>query len=174
MRYSTPPGYQGQKVWCRVVGDELVVVADTKYGLAEIARHRLSTPGSPRILDEHYPNHPAGNLPRQPKPRPRTAEEIAFLHLGEGAERWLVEAGAHGAQRVRSKMRKAIELSAVLGADKVEQALGLAAIAGRFGDDDLVSILDHLATAGAPTDVVFADENHSVQPGTGPWGRFGQ
>lgn len=59
------------------------MVAKTEYGLAEIARHELSTPGNPRILDEHYPNHPAGNLPRQPKPRPRTAEEIAFLDLSE-------------------------------------------------------------------------------------------
>lgn len=173
VRYSTPHGFQGQKVWCRVDGEELVVVAKTQYGLAEIARHQLSTPGNPRILDEHYPHHLGGNLPRAPKPRPRTAEEIAFLDLGEGAERWLIEAGAHGAQRVRSKMRKAVELAAVLGVSKVEEALGLAAIAGRFGDEDLVSILDHLATAGKPTDVVFADENHSVQPGTGPWGRFG-
>jgi hypothetical protein len=174
VRYSTPDGFQGEKVWCRVAGDELVIVAKTGRGLAEIARHELSTPGNPRILDEHYPNHPAGNLPRAPKPRPRTAEEIAFLDLGEGAHRWLIEAGAHGAQRVRSKMGKAVELATVLGPPKVEEALGLAAIAGRFGDDDLVSILDHLATAGRPTDVVFADENHSIQPGTGPWGRFGQ
>jgi transposase len=174
VRYSTPHGFQGQKVWCRVAGDELVIVAATEYGLAEIARHALSTPGSPRILDAHYPHHPAGNLPRQPRPRPRTADEVAFLDLGEGAHRWLIEAGAHGAQRVRSKMRKAVELAAVLGPDKIEQALGLAAIAGRFGDDDLVSILDHLATSGRPSDVVVADENHSVQPGTGPWGRFGQ
>lgn len=28
--------------------------------------------------------------------------------------------------------------------------------------------------SAAPTDVVVADESHSVQPGTGPWGRFGQ
>jgi hypothetical protein len=70
-------------------------------------------------------------------------------------------------------MRKAVELAAVLDRQQVDHALGLAAIAGRFGDADLVSILDHLATAGAPTDVVFVDENHSVQPGTGPWERFG-
>jgi transposase len=173
VRYSTPPGHVGAKVWCRVAGDELVVVARAATGLAEIARHRLSTPGNPSIADEHYPQHPGGNLPRQPKPRPRTTEEIAFLELGEGAQRWLIEAGATGAQRVRSKMRKAVELAAVLGAQQVDTALGLAAFAGRFADDDLVSILDHLATQGAPTDVVFADENHSVQPGTSPWEGFG-
>jgi transposase len=173
VRYSTPKGHVGSKVWCRVAGDELVIVAKTKAGLGEIARHELSTPGNPSIKDEHYPDHPSGNLPRQPKPRPKTAEEIAFLDLGEGAHRWLIEAGACGAGKVRSKMRRAVELATVLGARKVDEALGLAAIAGRFAEADLASILDHLATSGAPTEVVVADEAHSVQPGTGPWGRFG-
>jgi transposase len=173
VRYSTPPGHVGSKVWCRVVGEELAIVARTAAGLAEIARHELSTPGNPSIVDEHYPHHPGGNLPRQPKPRPRTAEEVAFLGMGEGAHRWLVEAAAAGATRVRSKMARAVELASLVGVAKVDEALGLAAIAGRFGDSDLASILDHLATSGTPDDVVVADENHSVQPGTSSWGRFG-
>jgi len=70
-------------------------------------------------------------------------------------------------------MNKAVELATALGDDTVDEALGLAAIAGRFGDDDLVSILDHLQRAGTPGDVVAVDEAHSVQPGTGAWGRFG-
>ena len=41
----------------------------------------------------------------------------------------LTEAAAAGAQRVRSKMARAVELAAVVGADRVDQALGLAAIA---------------------------------------------
>ena len=174
VRYSTPPGHVGAKVWCRVVGEELAIIGRTGAGLAEIARHRLSTPGNPRICDEHYPTHPGGNLPRQPRPRPRTPAEQAFLHLGEGAHRWLVEAGATGATRIRAKMAHAVELAAVVGADRIEEALGLAAIAGRFADGDLVSICDHLAAAGAPGDVVIADENHSEQPGTSGWGRLGQ
>jgi transposase len=116
VRYSTPPGHVGSKVWCRVVGEELAVVARTGTGLVEVARHRLSTPGNPRILDEHYPHHPGGNLPRPPKIRPRTAAEVAFLDLGEGAHDWLVEAAAIGAQRIRSKMVRAVELAAVVGA----------------------------------------------------------
>lgn len=174
VRYSTPPGHVGSKVWCRVVGEDLVIVAGTSAGLAEVARHQLSTPGNPRIVDEHYPNHPGGNLPRPPKLRPRTPEEVAFLGLGEGAHRWLVEAGAAGASRVRSKMAKAVELAAVVGGEKVDQALGLAAIAGRFAEEDLASILDHLAATGAVKDVVVADEAHSAQPGTSSWGRLGQ
>jgi transposase len=174
VRYSTPPGYVGSKVWCRVVGEELVIVGRAATGLVELTRHVLSTPGNPRIVDAHYPNHPGGNLPRPPRPRARTQAEEAFLNLGEGAHRWLVEAGASGVVRVRSKMNRAVELAAVLGAGQVEEALGLAAIAGRFADDDLASICDHLAGAGAVTDVVRPDEAHSVQPGTSGWERFGQ
>jgi transposase len=175
VRYSTPPGHAGDRVWCRVHGSELVIVArnDREGGLAEIARHALSTPGNPRILNEHYPHHPAGNGPRHPRPRPRTAAEEAFLHLGEGAARWLTEAAAAGTQRVRSKMARAVELAAVVGADRVDEALGLAAITGRFGDDDLAAILDHLAVSGPAGELVTADEAHSAQPGTSGWAALG-
>lgn len=174
VRYSTPPGHVGAKVWCRVVAEELAIVARTGTGLAEIARHRLSTPGNPRICDEHYPHHPGGNLPRPPKVRPRTPDEAAFLALGPGAHDWLVEAAAVGVQRMRSKMARAVELAAVVGAAAVDDALGLAAIAGRFADDDLASIVDHRAGAGAPGDVIRIDEAHSVQPGTSGWEGFGR
>jgi hypothetical protein len=173
VRYSTPPGHVGQRVWCRVHGAELVIVARAGTGLAEIARHRLSTPGNPRVCDEHYPHHPGGNGPRQPRPRPRTAGEVAFLGLGEGAARWLIEAGAAGAQRVRSKMARAVELAAVVGAASVDQALGLAAITGRFADDDLPAIVDHLAAVGQAGQTVTADEAHSAQPGTASWAALG-
>jgi transposase len=173
VRYSTPPGHVGQRVWCRVHGAELVIVARSGPGLAEITRHVLSTPGSPRICDEHYPGHPGGNGPRQPRPRPRTAGEVAFLHLGEGAGRWLTEAAAAGTQRVRAKMARAVELAAIVGTPLVDQALGLAAIAGRFGDDDLPAIVDHLALHGQAGQLAVADEAHSAQPGTGSWAGLG-
>jgi hypothetical protein len=178
VRYSTPDGHQGAAVWCRVVGDELVIVGDVAgRGLAEIARHELSTPGHPRIVDEHYPRHPAGNGPRQPKPRPRSDAETAFLALGAGAERWLVEAAAVGAQRVRSKMARAVELAALFDVELVDRALGLAATAGRFDDGDLASILERLRIEDAAIDVfaaVIADEGHSAQPGTGAWKDLGR
>jgi transposase len=173
VRYSTPPGHAGQRVWCRVAGTELVITARTARGVAEIARHQLSVPGSPSICDEHYPDHPGGNGPRQPRLRPRTPEETAFLGIGDGARRWLTEAAAAGTVRVRSKMARAVELAAVVGTDKVDAALGLAAIAGRFADDDLPAIIDHLAAEGAPGEVVIADEAHSAQPGTSGWARLG-
>src|SRR5699024_1573583 len=70
VRYSTPPGLVGAEVWVRAAGDELVVIADldalalapawagTRRGLVEVARHHLSTPGTPRIDLTHYPEHP--------------------------------------------------------------------------------------------------------------------
>lgn len=169
VRYSTPPGHVGEEVWCRIHGDELVIVGATEAGLAEIARHELSTPGNPRIVDAHYPHHRAGNGPHRPRIRPRNATEVAFLGLGAGAQRWLVEAGAVGAQRIRTKMAHAVELAALVGADVVDRALGLAAIAGRFDDGDLVSIIErqHLDDAGGPATV--ADEGQSTQPGTAAW-----
>jgi hypothetical protein len=124
VRYSTPPGWRGQSVWCRVLGEELVLVGRGEHGLEEVCRHRLATPGNPSILDEHYPHHPDGRHVHAPKPKPRTPGEIAFLALGEGAHRWLVEAGAAGANRVRAKMTRAVELAHLVGAERGRPSAG--------------------------------------------------
>jgi transposase len=175
VRYSLPAGHEGESVWCRIVGEELVICARTAPGggIRELWRHRLSTPGNPVILDEHYDGHPAGRNILEPPIRPKGAEEEAFCALGEGAGRWLREAAALGVARMRRKMRQAVDLSHVVGTDRVDYALGLAAIAGRFGDTDLVSILDHLEQ-GPGIEVVRADEAHSVQPGTLGWQAIGR
>ncbi|MFI7065309.1 IS21 family transposase [Kribbella sp. NPDC050124] len=176
VRYSTPPGLVGAEVWVRADGDELVVVADTDNGLAEVARHRLSTPGNPRINLAHYPDHPQtpDGGPRPPQPRASSPAEQAFLALGPGAQSWLVEAAAAGAQRVRSKMTAALELAALVGAAPVDAALGIAAAAGRFADGDLLAIVEHRASGSSGADLVVADEAHSVQPGTAAWKGFGR
>ncbi|MDQ0784610.1 hypothetical protein QFZ64_000107 [Streptomyces sp. B3I8] len=70
-------------------------------------------------------------------------------------------------------MARAVELATVLGNDKVDQALGLAATAGRFADD-LLSILGHIADSKPAGEVVRADESHSVQNGTIGWQALGQ
>ena len=80
------------------------------------------------------PTTRAGTDPGPPEPKARTAAEIAFLGLGTGAQRWLVEAAAVGAARIRSKMAGALELAALVGAEQVDAALMLAATAGRFDD----------------------------------------
>jgi transposase len=175
VRYSTPSGHRGRQVWCRVHGDELVITARTDLGLREVARHRLSTPGNPRIDDAHYPTHAVtGSGPRPPRPKPTSDTERAFLALGEGAHAWLVEAGASGAQRARSKMTDAVELACIVGAELVDRALGVAAAAGRFDDGDIAAITQHLAAGGGDVDAVPVDESHSAQPGTAAWDGFGR
>ncbi len=186
VRYSTPPGLVGTEVWVRVAGHELVIIADLdtlplqpgwalgRRGLVEVARHRLSTPGNPRIDLSHYPEHPQApdGSPRPPRPKARNLAEDAFLRIGEGAHTWLIEASAAGTTRIRSKMAAAVELAALVGADTVDAALGLAATAGRFAEHDLVAIVEHQATGADPAELVTVDETHSAQPGTSSWANF--
>ena len=186
VRYSTPPGLVGAEVWARVAGTELVLVADLdalprrpgwageRRGLVEVARHRLSTPGTPRIDLAHYPDHPQDphGAPRPPRPQARSAAERDFLDLGPGAHDWLIAASAAGTTRIRAKMAAALELAALVGTPAVEAALAAAAQAGRFGEEDLTAIVAHQATAAATGDLVMADETHSAQPGTATWAGF--
>ncbi|MFJ4206710.1 hypothetical protein ACIP2Y_44950 [Streptomyces sviceus] len=58
-------------------------------------------------------------------------------------------------------MAHAVELAAVLGSDRVDQALGFVAAAGRFAEDDLVSILERIAASKPVGQVARADEAHS-------------
>ena len=189
VRYSTPPGLVGAEVWVRADGDELAVVADLAalplrpdwagpgpLGLAEVARHRLSTPGNPRIDLAHYPGHPQqpDGTPRPPQARAVTEAEAAFLAIGDGARAWLTEAAAASASRVRAKMAEAVELAALAGTAAVDAALGTAALAGRFGDGDLLSIVGHQAAGSAAGEpVTVAGEAYSAQPGTSAWAGFG-
>jgi len=179
VRYSTPPGLVGNEVWVRADGDELVITAQRNHagisGLVEVARHRLSTPGNPRIDLSHYPDHPQqpDGSPKPPQPKGRSAEEKSFLALGPGAHSWLIEAAAVGAQRVRSKMTAALELAALVGTEPVDAALGVAAAAGRFAEGDLLAIVQHRANGASLAALVVADEHHSAQPGTSAWSAFG-
>ncbi|MEU2860850.1 hypothetical protein ABZ672_21240 [Streptomyces mirabilis] len=158
-----------------MVGEELSITARTNSGdLSEIWRHQLSVPGVPQIIDAHDPDHPDGRGVHQPRLQPRSEAEIAFVGIGPGAGRWLKEAGPAGAVRIRAKMARAVELATVMGSDSVDQALGLAATAGRFADDDLLSILEHLAANRPAGEFVRADETHSVQSGTIGWQALGQ
>jgi transposase len=171
-RYSVPHPLIGERVWARAQGNELVVVHVSPAGAREVARHLLTTPGTPRIEDAHYPERAN---PLEPKVRPATAEERAFLGIGEGARSWLIEAAAAGAARVRSKMRRTTELSVLVGTAQVDRALGLAAAAGRFAEGDLASILEHLrGEAREAQAVLFAPEELSTQPGTGAWDVLGR
>jgi transposase len=176
VRYSTPPGLVGTEVWVRVEGEDLLITANLDGGLVEVARHRLSTPGNPRIDLAHYPDHPQepDGSPRPPRLRARNQAEEAFLSLGPGAQAWLVEAAATGAQKVRSKMAAAVELAALIGIAPVDAALGTAAAAGRFAEGDLLAIVDHQAAGSSAAALVIPDEDASIQPGTSAWATFGR
>ncbi|MCA1678527.1 MAG: IS21 family transposase, partial [Actinobacteria bacterium] len=171
--YSVPSTLVDERVWARVDGSELVVVhVDSPQGPREVARHELTTPGQPRISDEHYPPRPAGALER--RPTARSSEEAAFLALGPGAEQWLIKAAAAGAQRVRRKLAEAIDLAKLHGAGEVERALAVCAQAGRFADGDLAAILAHQAAGTVIPFPARASEDQTLQRSTQAWEGFGR
>ena len=174
-QYSVPHTLCGQTVWARRHGEQIVVVHVGDAGPVEVARHEQTTPGSPRIVDAHFPPQAEGPLRRTP--RPKTVAEKQFLALGEGAGLWLTEAAAAGCSRIRAKMAEAVELAALHDSTAVDRALGQAATAGRFGHGDLAAIVAH--QAGDPdttthTEPARAGEHNSLAQGTGSWARFGE
>jgi hypothetical protein len=170
--YSVPSALVDERVWARVAGDELVVVyADGPDGPKEVARHQLTTPGRPAICDEHYPPRPDGPIER--KPRARCTEEQAFLQIGPGAERWLIAAAAAGTTKLRRKCAEAVALAKLHGDQAVDEALAVAADAGRFGDGDLAAILAHHQAATIIAFPARASEDASLQRSTAAWEGFG-
>ncbi|MBV9949358.1 MAG: hypothetical protein JOZ69_21115, partial [Myxococcales bacterium] len=171
-QYSVPHELIDERVWARTDGDQLIVVhVDGHQGPKEVARHQLTTPGRPAIRDEHYPPRPPGALER--RPRARSAEEQAFLQIGEGAEQWLIQAAAAGTQRLRRKMAEAVDLAKLHGTVEIERALRTCADAGRFADGDLAAILTHQQQTGEL--ILFpAPEERSLQRSTRSWEGFGQ
>lgn len=186
VRYSVPPKLQGARVWVAVQGDEVVIRADARrlpvvpdwaagQGLVEVARHRTSTPGNPRINLAHYPDHPQNpdGSPAVPRPRAGSLLEQVFLSIGPAAELWLVAACARGVERIESKMRAIVDLAALRGSELTCAALEAATQADRFGWGDVESIADFIATTSHHDDQpVVADEASSTQPGTGGWAGF--
>jgi hypothetical protein len=171
--YSVPHQLIDERVWVRVDGDQLIVVhADGIEGPREVARHRLTTPGRPAILDEHYPPRPAGALER--RPRARTVQERAFLAIGPGAEQWLIKAAAAGTQRLRRKIAEAVDLAKLHGNYDVDRALNTCAQAGRFADGDLAAVLAHQQASGELVLFPLGDEQRSLQRSTRSWEGFGR
>jgi hypothetical protein len=169
-QYSVPHRLAGDTVWVSRHGEQIVVVHCGAGGPVEVARHQATTPGSPRVADEHFPPSPAG--PANRAPRARTAAEQAFLTIGDGAALWLAEAAAAGVSRIRAKMAEAVDLARLHPPAAVDRALGQAATAGRFAEADLAAILAHQAQArtGPPT---RAGETHTLAQGTAGWAGFG-
>ena len=174
-QYSVPHHLLGQTVWVRAHGagadEQIVIVHVGATGPVEVARHTRATPGSPKIVDAHFPDQPAGALDRTP--RARSAAEAEFLALGEGARMWLGEAAAAGTVRMRVKMTEALSLAKLFDPAEVDWALGHAAVHGRFAEADLASILDHHARRPRGGEH-RAGEHRSLTQGTAAWAGLGQ
>jgi hypothetical protein len=181
-QYSVPHTLLGQTVWVRVHGrgveEQVIIVHLGPSGPVEVARHHRATPGSPKLIEEHFPPAPAGALER--RPRAKNAADAEFLALGEGAHMWLIEAAAAGSTKMRVKMTQALALAKLFDPAEVDWALGHAAVHGRFAEADLASILDHHASARtgehhrtSHQTSHRAGEGHSLTQGTSAWAGLG-
>ena len=94
--------------------------------------------GQITLVDDHYPERPSGP---ERAPKATTPNEAEFLAIGEGAKRYLAEMAATGERHIDERMAEAIALSDTTDRGHLDEALGLAALAGRFATGDLVSIL---------------------------------
>jgi hypothetical protein len=163
-RYSVPHTLRDTRVWVRVVGDDVVVVAGGPGEVKEVARHRRVGPGQAQIDPAHYPER---KEPADRRPKATNPAEEACLSLGEGAKLWLLEAAAVGTRGIEIRMEEAVALARIVGRNRVDEALGLAAMAGRFDPGDLAAICD-----ARRIEVRRADPATSLQPGTGRWAAF--
>ena len=123
------------------------------------------------MTEEHFPPAPAGALER--RPRPKSAADVEFFALGEGAHMWLTEAAAAGSTKMRVKMGQALALAKLFDPAEVDWALGHAAVHGRFAEAGLGSILDHHAGARTSDEQHRVGEDHSLTQGTSAWARLG-
>ena len=165
-RYSVPHEHADTRVWVREHANEVIVTAIGADGPGEVCRHNVVPAGQISIIEAHYPprRDPLNRPPRATKPG-----EAAFLRIGAGAAQWLTEAAGNGVRGIEVKMGDAVALCSIYTTAAVDTALGVAAIAGRFAERDLLSILTR-----QPDTVIVRTETHSLQPGTSVWERFGQ
>ena len=173
--YSVPHELLGATVWVRVHGrgadEQVIIVHVGPTGPVEVASHARARPGSPQIIDAHFPPAPPGALGRVPLAR--NVSEAAFLSLGDGARVWLAEAAAAGTTKMRVKMAQAVQLAKLFTPAEVDWALGHAAVHARFAEADLASILDHHHTATTAGPVNQAGEDRSLTQGTAGWAALG-
>jgi transposase len=164
-RYSVPYQLCAEVVFVRRDGDSVVITASDDTGAHEVARHPVAAKGHMVLTDGHYP--PRRRSPER-APKATTAQEAEFLAIGEGARRYLAEAAAAGERHLDERMTEALVLAGSFDKGTLDEALGLAAMAGRFEPGDLASIV---ATRRQPLRRIT--EDHSLQPGTGGWSQLG-
>lgn len=142
-RYSVPTRLIGARVAVVESGGRLLVT-DLASGQV-VADHAPVPPGEAAVLDEHYGGpRPA---PRRAA-RARTAQEKAFLALGEVAEQWLTGSAASGNTRLAGDLAELAALLAAHGQVALLAALQRAVTFRRWRAADVRSIL--AAGAGTP------------------------
>ncbi|WP_246633715.1 hypothetical protein [Pseudonocardia nigra] len=70
-------------------------------------------------------------------------------------------------------MAEAVALAKLHPPGEVDRALGTAAVAGRFAENDVLRILAHQAGRDVGKPIIRASETHSLQPGTSAWSGLG-
>ena len=165
-RYTVPHVHADTRVWVREHADEVIITAIGPDGPGEVCRHQLVPAGQVSIVEGHYPPR---RDPLQRPPRATKPGEAAFLRIGAGAAQWLVEAAGGGVRGIEIKMADAVALCSIYTTPAVDTALGVAAVAGRFAERDLLSILSRQTDT-----TIVRTETHSLQPGPSAWGRFGR
>lgn len=172
-QYSVPAHLLGCRVFVRTHGvgpdEQVIIVHHGAGGPVEVARHHRARPGSPQVDDAHFPDH-TPKIPGDYTIVPRSKAEAEFLGIGHGARTWLLEAAAAGTARMNVKMAEAVTLAKIAGTAEVDQALGTAAVHGRFATGDLASILNAATTRQATH---AAGESRSLTQGTGGWAAIG-
>lgn len=165
--YSVPHQLAGESVLVRERGDTVIVTAAAGDGFREAARHRLAGRGQ-RVVDEsHYPPAPAGPLNRRPRPGNATEEE--FLGIGPNAALWLKAASAAGTSRLKERLEEIVQLARLDGREAIDDALAVAAAAGRFGFGDI----EQISVSVPPGPWYRAGPDRFLQNGTSAWRNFG-
>lgn len=172
-QYSVPAHLLGAAVFVRTHGvgpdEQVIIVHHGADGPVEVVRHQRARPGSPSIIDAHFPNH-IEKIPGDYVVVPKSKAEAQFLAIGAGARTWLLEAASVGTARMNQKMAEAVTLAKMAGTGEVDTALGTAAIHHRFATGDLASIL---TAATGRTGTHAAGEGKSLAQGTSGWAAIG-
>ena len=169
-RYSVPDRLCGSAVWVRAAAGEVVIIVGRGLRCQRGGPPRPRGPGSG--LDQRRPL-PA-RAQRRPPRGPRADQDVRSGVLGPRAR----EPRSTWSKRPRSvpgasrrRMAEAVTLGPLHGADVVDRALGMAAMAGRFAEGDLESIIVH--ASGATRCQRFRQPEHSLAAGTAMWSALG-
>jgi Integrase core domain len=143
-RYSVPTRLIGQTVLITVATGRVQVLEPFTGQI--VAEHALVAPGETSVVEEHY----GSARPDRPRraPRARTADERAFLALGDVAAAFLTGAAAAGVANLAREIRAILTLHAAHGDAALLAALERAVQFRRWRADDVRSIL--AAAGGAP------------------------